>query len=169
MATGDAAYNIRAAQKARFASLDPGQDVKYYTKEQCETLFAAIDLLICNNYELDILQHTTGETAEEIIGKIPMTIITRGKEGSTLYRGDAGDCCRIPAVLTDAKDPTGAGDAYRAGLFTAMKKGYDIETACRVGAVTSSFAVEKTGTQTNLPGWEQMTERFETAFGTLTR
>ena len=127
MATGDAAYNIGVAKNAEFASLDPGQDVKYYTKEQLEELFANIGLLICNNFEIE----------------------------------------KIPSVAVSAVDPTGAGDAYRAGLFTAWKKGFDLADACKVGAVVSSFAVEKIGTQTNLPTWDEMAARFEKAFGEL--
>ena len=164
MATGDAAYNIGVAKNAGFASLDPGQDVKYYTKEQLEELFANIDLLICNNFELDIMADTTGMTHQDIIAAVPSAVITEGKAGSTLYRGGVE---KIPAVTVEAADPTGAGDAYRAGLFTAWKKGFDLADACRVGAVVSSFAVEKIGTQTNLPTWEEMKLRFESAFGEL--
>lgn len=167
MATGDAAYNIKAAKNAAFASLDPGQDVKYYTKEELETLFENIDLLICNNFELSIMQETTDLSPEDIIAKIPCAIITEGKKGSSLYSGNIREKERIPSVTVEAKDPTGAGDAYRAGLFTAVKKGYSMSTACRVGAVVSSFAVEKIGTQTNLPDWNRMTERYESAFGEL--
>ena len=168
MATGDAEFNIRAAKSAEFASLDPGQDVKYYSKEQCEALLANIDLLICNNFELSILEKTMQRTPEDIISSVPSAIITEGKKGSILYLKDA-EPERIPSVPVKAVDPTGAGDAYRAGLFTAVKKGYSLSTACRVGAVTASFAVEKVGTQTNLPDWEMMKERFEGAFGSLTR
>ena len=167
MATGDAAYNIKAAKNAVFASLDPGQDVKYYTKEELETLFENIDLLICNNFELSIMQDTTDLSPEDIIAKIPCAIITEGKKGSSLYSGNIREKEIIPSVTVDAKDPTGAGDAYRAGLFTAVKKGYSMSTACRVGAVVSSFAVEKIGTQTNLPDWDRMRERYESAFGEL--
>lgn len=165
MATGDAAYNIKVARNAAFASLDPGQDVKYYSRDQLETLFDTIDLLICNNFELNIMEETTGRSAEDIIGAVPTAIITEGKKGSTIYRD--GEATAVPAVTVTAIDPTGAGDAYRAGLFTALKKGFDMETCCRIGAVVSSFAVEKVGTQTNLPTWEKMAERYESAFGRL--
>ncbi len=164
MATGDAAYNIGVAKNAGFASLDPGQDVKYYTKEQLEELFANINLLICNNFELDIIAKTTGMTHKDIIAAVPSSVITKGKKGSTLYRGESE---QIPAVPATAVDPTGAGDAYRAGLFTAWKKGFDLCDACKVGAVVSSFAVEKIGTQTNLPTWEEMKQRYESIFGEL--
>ena len=164
MATGDAEYNIGVARNADFASLDPGQDVKYYTKPQLEELFANIGLLICNNFELDIMAETTGMSHEDIIAAVPTAIITEGKSGSTLYRGSVE---KIPSVPVTAVDPTGAGDAYRAGLFTAWKKGFDLADACKVGAVVSSFAVEKIGTQTNLPTWDEMKVRFEAAFGEL--
>jgi ribokinase len=63
-------------------------------------------------------------------------------------------------------DPTGAGDAYRAGFLTAFSRGYDPLIACRVGTVTASYVVEKTGCQTNLPSWDRMEERYRLAFGT---
>ncbi|HJJ47183.1 MAG TPA: carbohydrate kinase family protein [Methanocorpusculum sp.] len=162
MATGDAGFNIKTAKNADFASLDPGQDVKYYSKEQLEELFESIDLLICNNFELNIMQNTTGSSADEIRREVPMAIITEGKKGSTIYAD--GSKTLIPACEVKAVDPTGAGDAYRAGLFTAWKRGYDVETCCKVGSVVSSFSVEKIGTQTNLPTWEKMEQRFRTFF-----
>ncbi|HJJ48636.1 MAG TPA: carbohydrate kinase family protein [Methanocorpusculum sp.] len=165
MATGDAEFNIKIAKQANFASLDPGQDVKYYSADQLRTLYDEIDLLICNNFEMNIMQNTLGISASDILERVPTAIITEGKAGSTLYSD--GEKIRIPAVLVKAADPTGAGDAYRAGLFTAMKKGLPLETCCKVGAVTSSFAVEKVGTQTNLPDWETMRVRFEQNFGRL--
>ena len=57
-------------------------------------------------------------------------------------------------------DPTGAGDAYRAGFLVAYTKGYSLEICGRIGSTTASFTVEKVGCQTNLPTWEQMRERF---------
>lgn len=164
MATGDAGYNIEVAKKAGFASLDPGQDVKYYSKEQLEELFANIDLLICNNFEMNIMGQTTSMSFSDIITAVPMALVTAGKEGSTLYRGGEE---KIPAVQVKAADPTGAGDAYRAGFFTALQRGYDAAVSAAVGAVVSSFAVEKIGTQTNLPTWEQMLARYQNAFGDL--
>jgi len=162
MATGDAEFNRKMAKNAEFASLDPGQDVKYYSKEQLEDMFSNIDLLICNNFEINIISGTTGYTKNEIIQAVPTAIITEGEKGSTIY-ADGGKT-HIPACKVNAIDPTGAGDAYRAGLFTAWKKGYDLETACQIGSVVSSFAVEKIGTQTNLPTWDRMEERYKIHF-----
>jgi nucleoside kinase len=165
MATGDAAFNINLARQAEFASLDPGQDVKYYTADDLTTLLGEIDMLICNNYEIDIIKKTLSCSEKDILDSVPFTIITHGKAGSSLYFD--GKTEQIPAVSVEAKDPTGAGDAYRAGFFTAWKKGYDPVTCAKIGAVTSSFVVEMIGTQTNLPGWERMAGRYKSVFGKL--
>lgn len=165
MATGDAEFNIKIAKAAKFASLDPGQDVKYYTAAELKTLFDEIDLLICNNFEMNIMEHTLRCSEKDILESIPTAIITEGKKGSTLYANN--EMIPVPAVQAAAKDPTGAGDAYRAGLFTAMKRGLPLETCCKVGAVTSSFVVEEIGTQTNLPDWDKMQKRFEQHFGRI--
>ncbi len=165
MATGDAAFNISLAKQAGFASLDPGQDVKYYTADDLTSLLGEIDMLICNNYEMDIIEHTLSCSEKDILDSVPFTIITHGKAGSSLYFD--GKTEQIPAVSVEAKDPTGAGDAYRAGFFTAWKKGYDPSTCAKIGAVTSSFVVEMIGTQTNFPNWERMAQRYRSVFGRL--
>lgn len=163
MATGNAEFNIKIARKAKFASLDPGQDVKYYTAENLEMLFDEIDLLICNNFEINIIRNTLKCSEEDILARVPFAIITEGKAGSTIYIDKKPE--HIPAVLVKAVDPTGAGDAYRAGFFTAWKKEIDPVTCAKIGAVTSSFAVEKAGTQTNLPNWDEMAKRYTSVFG----
>lgn len=165
MATGDAAFNISIARQAKFASLDPGQDVKYYTADDLTSLLGEIDILICNNYEVEIIKNTLGWSEKDILDSVPFTIITHGKSGSSLFFDGRAE--QIPAFNVEAKDPTGAGDAYRAGFFTAWKKGLDPVTCAKVGTTAASFAVEKTGTQTNLPDWETMAERYRSAFGRL--
>jgi ribokinase len=67
---------------------------------------------------------------------------------------------KIPAVLVESVDPTGAGDAYKAGFLVAFTKGCPPKICCQVGSVTASFVVEEVGCQTNLPTWEMMKERY---------
>jgi len=88
-----------------------------------------------------------------------------GKDGSVLHEGGHTSC--IPVFQVNLADPTGAGDAYRAGFLTAYYRGYDPLTSCKIGTTTASFAVEKTGCQTNLPDWEQMKARYGNSFGSL--
>ncbi len=73
----------------------------------------------------------------------------------------------MPAVPVTLCDPTGAGDAYRAGFLSAYVRGYAPLACCRIGTVTASFVVEHAGCQTHLPGWAQMLERYRANFGTL--
>ena len=114
---------------------------------------------------MEIIKNTLGWSEKEILDSVPFTIITHGKSGSSLFFDGRAE--QIPAFNVEAKDPTGAGDAYRAGFFTAWKKGLDPVTCAKVGTTAASFAVEKTGTQTNLPDWETMAERYRSAFGRL--
>ena len=73
----------------------------------------------------------------------------------------------MPSIPVTLADPTGAGDAFRAGFLTAEKQGYDPVTAVQVGTTTASFVVEKAGCQTNLADWDRMAERYRAHFGDL--
>jgi nucleoside kinase len=164
MATADPEFNVKIAEKSEFSSFDPGQDLHRYTKEQLETILDHIDILFANHHEIKGMEKTLSSTEKGIVSRIPMAVVTMGIEGSILYKNGHIEG-RVPAMPVKMADPTGAGDAYRAGFLTAFSRGYDPLVACRVGTVTASFAVEKTGCQTNLSTWEQMEERYQTGFG----
>jgi len=165
LATADPGFNVRVAEKARFASFDPGQDLPWYTAEQLRRILARIRILFANRHEMDQLSRTLEVAREEIIGKIPTVVVTMDAEGSVLHAG--GREHHIPVVPVTVVDPTGAGDAYRAGFLAAFHRGHTPLTACRVGAVTASFTVEKAGCQTNLPDWSRMVARYWSHFGDL--
>jgi nucleoside kinase len=167
MATADPDFNVRVAQKSEFASFDPGQDLLRYSPDQLEIILANIDILFSNNHEMERMCDMLGIERDALVGSIPMVIVTRSSEGSVLLT--SGGEHPIPAVRVDAVDPTGAGDGYRAGFLTALRRGYDPVTCCRVGAVVSSFVVEEMGTQKNLPDWERMLVRYRKVFGDLSR
>src|SRR5271157_1313948 len=164
MATADPEFNVKIAEKSKFASFDPGQDLHRYSKEQLETILDNIDILFANHHEIRGMENILSCNDMEIIKRVPLAVVTQGPEGSVLYReGHAGE--PVPAVKVTMADPTGAGDAYRAGFLSAFSRGYDPLIACRVGTVTASYVVEKTGCQTNLPSWAHMEERYRTVFG----
>lgn len=165
MATADPDFNVRVAEKSRFASFDPGQDLLRYTPEQLLSILGKIDILFANHHEVATMCQIAGLTREELIKKVPVAVFTLSGEGSILHQG--GDSWHIPAVPVRLVDPTGAGDAYRAGFLTATRRGYDPLTCCRVGTVCASFVVEKVGCQTNLPDWMWMSERYGAYFGAL--
>ena len=165
MATADPDFNCRVAEKSEFVSFDPGQDVFWYTKEQLESIISHTDILFANQHEVQQMCTTLGVTREALTKEVTMAIFTMSGDGSTLYMN--GNEHFIPAVPVTLCDPTGAGDAYRAGFLSAYVRGYAPLACCRIGTVTASFVVEHAGCQTHLPGWAQMLERYRANFGTL--
>jgi sugar/nucleoside kinase (ribokinase family) len=165
LATADPGFNVRVAEKGGFVTFDPGQDIFWYSREHMERILAKTRILFANRHEMEYLGNLLGIGREELIRRIEMVVVTMDTEGSVLYTG--GREHRIPVVTVKAVDPTGAGDAYRAGFLAAYHKGHAALTACRVGAVTASFAVEMAGCQTNLPDWSRMVARYWTHFGDL--
>jgi len=165
MATADPKFNVKVAEKADFSSFDPGQDLINYSKEQLEAIVDNIDILFANHHEVKRMTEMLGINEKELIGDIPVSIITMSGDGSEIHEN--GSVHKIPVVPVKLADPTGAGDAYRAGFLTAYQKGYDILTACKIGTVAASFTVEVIGCQTNLPDWNRMSERYSDYFGKL--
>jgi ribokinase len=165
MATADPRYNRQVAERARFASFDPGQDLHRYSREDLDAILDHIDILFANKYEVEGMCRTLGITREDLIARVPIAIFTEGRDGSCLSTD--GEEIRVPVVPVRLVDPTGAGDAYRAGFLTAYARGFPLEVCCKIGTVTASFTIECAGCQTNLPDWETMTRRFEQHFGDL--
>jgi sugar/nucleoside kinase (ribokinase family) len=165
MATADPTFNCHIAERSEFASFDPGQDVFYYSKEQLETIIAHIDVLFANQHEVRQMCDTLGITREALIRQVDTAVFTMSGDGSTLYTKGAEHF--VPVVPVTLKDPTGAGDAYRAGFLSAYVRGYPPVTCCKIGTVTASFAVEHVGCQTHLADWNAMNIRYQQHFGSL--
>jgi len=164
MATADPVFNLKVArQKTGFASFDPGQDLHRYTAAHLEEMFQYIDLLIANHHEYAGMCTTLGIDREKLISRVPMAIETRGGEGCILCNN--GKEIFIPAIKVNCLDPTGAGDAFRAGFLTSYAAGYSLEDSCRIGSVTASFVVETQGCQTGLPDWGSLVRRYEDTTG----
>ena len=165
MATADPLYNTNVARLATFSSFDPGQDVRLYTKEHLTPLLSCIDILIANTYEYDVMSQTMACSHDDLATRVPLAIETIGGEGSIIRIHD--EEIHIPAVHVKMVDPSGAGDAYRAGFLSAYIQGYDVITCARIGTVSASFVVSAVGCQTDLCDFATMQERYETEFGTL--
>jgi ribokinase len=163
MATADPQFNVQVAEKCAFASFDPGQDIFLYSKEQLERILVNIDVLFANRHEVAVMCEKLSTTRERIAGRVPIAIFTAGSEGSTLY--EKGVPHHVPAVPVTMADPTGAGDAYRAGFLTAYTRRFTLVECCRIGTITASYVVEYIGCQTHLPTWEMMEERYRKFFG----
>ncbi|MBT8507961.1 sugar kinase [Methanomicrobiaceae archaeon CYW5] len=165
LATADPSFNVRVAERGSFVSFDPGQDLLRYSKEDLEAIIANTDILFANRHEVRGMCTTMGITKDALFAQVPRAICTMSGDGSFLIEG--GERRFVPAIPVGLADPTGAGDAYRAGFLTALSGGYDALTAAKVGTTAASFVVEVTGCQTNLPTWETMGARYREHFGAL--
>lgn len=165
LATSDSTFNARIAKKARFVSFDPGQDLITYSRENLESILKNTNILFTNRHEIQRVCDMTGKSFEEILCMIDTVVVTYDARGSVIHH--AGEIINIPIVPVKALDPTGAGDAYRAGFLLAFTRNYPLETCGRIGATVASFAVQSIGCQTDLPSWEKMKDRYEEHFGQL--
>lgn len=125
---------------------DPGQSLPMWDGKALADAIDGAEILITNDYELDLVMKMTGLKIEELLKKTKTIISTRGEEGSKIYTPDKEvEVCAIKAK--QVCDPTGAGDAYRAGLIKRLIEGKDIKECAITGSACASFAVENYGTQ----------------------
>lgn len=148
---------------------DPGQSLPAWSGEQMAEMIERSFIFICNDYELQLSLEKTAMTIEEVLHKTGMLIVTKGEEGSEINMMEDGihEKVSIPAAkAAPVNDPTGAGDAYRAGLIKGLLlKNRDIEHAAKIGAIAATYSVENYGTQTFHFTTESFNERFNGAFG----
>jgi nucleoside kinase len=165
LATADSVYNSKIAQIADFVSFDPGQDLITYSKEKLEIILAHTDILFTNRHEIGRVMAMTGKSFSDLKAMIDIIVVTYDAEGSRIYTDE--EEFAIPVVSVKDMDPTGAGDAYRAGFLLAFTRKYSLPTCGRIGSTVASFAVQKRGGQTGLPTWDEMKTRYEANFGKL--
>ncbi len=132
---------------------DPGQSIPILEAEHMVEMITGSRLLICNDYERDLIRQATGLDRETLLSRTGALLTTLGEAGSELCT-PAGTVSIAAVGVRQVVDPTGAGDAYRAGLMAGLADGRPLPAAARMGAVCASFAVEKMGTQEH---------RFDTA------
>jgi adenosine kinase len=131
-----------------------------------EDLITGIDgawAFIANDYEYAMLERKTGFSIDDVAERCPLTVITYGEQGSELRQ--AGTVAKVPAApTTGVKDPTGAGDAYRAGLIKGLLLETDLEIVGRIAGLTAVHAVEHIGPQEHSYTPAEFVCRFDRAF-----
>jgi adenosine kinase len=109
------------------------------------------EVLIANDYEVGLLCSKTGTPDEELKKNVPIVITTLGKEGSLIEGSEVGKPMRIKvAKPKEVLDPTGAGDAFRAGFLHGYVRKWDLKTCAQLGSVVASFVIEQHGGQVAL-------------------
>jgi len=146
---------------------DPGKQTPRLTGEQILDGLNEASVLISNDYEFAMMAQKMGKSEEELIASAPLTVVTRGKEGSTIYANEAdGGGVEIPvAPITGVVDPTGAGDAYIAGLVFGLTRRFPLEVVGRVAALAAAYAIEQQGCQEHRFAPAEFAERYSSAFG----
>ncbi len=143
---------------------DPGQAIPAcspaFLREGIRNAWAAV----ANDYEWALIEKRTGWRMQTIRVRCPRVVLTRGEKGSWIWEG--GVKYAIPAARARrVADPTGAGDAYRAGLVAGWMEGKDTETAGRMASLAAVYAVERNGTQNHTFSPEEFARRFRREFG----
>jgi adenosine kinase len=143
---------------------DPGQGLPMFGKDDLLRFIDQATWVAVNDYESQVIAERTGLTHEELAARVKALIVTRGGDGSRIHAG--GKVIDVPAATPKAvKDPTGCGDAYRAGLIYGLEKGLDWETTGRVASLMGSFKIESQGPQNHGFSAQEFADRFKASFG----
>lgn len=152
-----------AEQKLPFL-FDPGQQLPMFSGQELIAIIDQATYLAANDYEFEVIQDRTGLTLADIAARLEALIITRGAEGSDIYAG--GQHYRIPVVpAAEVVDPTGCGDAYRAGLLYGITQGLDWETSGRLASLLGSIKIAHQGGQNHRFTAQEFDAKYEQAFG----
>ncbi len=163
LATGDPDFNWKCSLEAKNAdilvSFDPGQDLGMYSEERLREVISNTTILFSNHYELERICDNLDVDINGLKELGPKIIVkTCGEQGSQIY--SENEKIEIDAIPVDAVDPTGAGDAYRAGFLSRFLNGESLEESAKFASTVSSFIIEEQGCQTKAPTFDEAYERM---------
>jgi adenosine kinase len=154
-----------AAAKIPFI-FDPGQGLPMFGAEELKTFIAQARWVAVNDYEWGMLQQKTGFTVKDITSQVEALVITRGSEGSVIHT--QGQTVTVPCARpTAVVDPTGCGDAYRAGLIHGLLRGLDWESTGRVASLLGAIKIESRGPQNHSFTQAEFDRRYRDNFGQM--
>ncbi len=140
---------------------DPGQQCHILTGEQLKLGISTAEVMIVNDYEMGMIAQKTGLDIESTRSKLKTLIITLGDQGSRVYNSNESHSTLVPAAkVTQVIDPTGAGDAFRAGFLFGYIRGLSTTICARLGSSCATYAIEKTGTQNHTFTAQEFFKRY---------
>ena len=143
---------------------DPGQQCARMNGEELKDGLGGAAIVISNDYEFEILRQKTGLGEDDLLREAGALVVTRGEQGSTIVTRDGR--WDVPAVPPHRiVDPTGVGDAFRAGFLKGLALGASLEVAARMGSVAATYALEHLGGQSHAFRWDEFRRRYEQHFG----
>ncbi len=143
---------------------DPGQAMPLFDGDDLKKFIDQATWMAVNDYEYELVQDRTGMDAREIASKLEALVITKGEKGSEIYADDT--MYHIPVVEAEkVVDPTGCGDAYRAGLLYGLTNDLDYQTSGRIASLLGSIKIASAGTQNHYISKKDFRQKFLDEFG----
>ena len=143
---------------------DPGQAMPLFNGQELRVFIDQADYVVVNDYESNLLQERTGWSDREIVQRVKAYIVTQGPRGALVHT--PGQSYEVPpAHERRVVDPTGCGDAFRAGLIHGIQNGYDWLTIGRMGNLMGALKVEHPGTQNQRFDFSEFNDQFKQQFG----
>jgi len=167
---GPDGYDAMLQNSRDFAELgipfifDPGQAMPLFNGAELTTMIEQATYVTVNDYESSLIQERTGLSEKEIAERVQGYLVTRGPAGSEIHT-KAG-MVQIPAAnAIRVVDPTGCGDAYRAGLIYGLMNGMDLATTGRIASLMGALKIESLGPQNQRFTFDEFAEQFRQQFG----
>lgn len=138
---------------------DPSQQVPRFNGEELARSMQGAHIMFCNAYEAELISQKSGYSIDQMQELIDILVITQGKRGSHIYTN--GERIDVPVYETlEIKDPTGVGDAFRAGFLCGIAYELPIKLSAEIGTLSAAYVVEQVGTQSHHFTPQDFVERF---------
>lgn len=166
----DPAAMVQYAAECRTVSIpylfDPSQQVARLSAEELREGVAGAYIVVCNDYEFEIIRQKTDMSEADLLRHTEALVVTRGEQGASILTSDR--TIQIPAVPPRRiVDPTGVGDAFRAGFMKGLAMGAPYEVCGRLGSVAATYVLEHLGGQSHAYTLEEFAARYKEHFGPL--
>jgi adenosine kinase len=169
ISSNDPEAMLRHTQECRVRAIpfaaDPSQQLAFMDGESIRELIDGATYLFTNEYEAALTERKTGWSSEDIAERVQTRVITKGKDGVLINTAGVPPIEVMVARELRKADPTGVGDAFRAGFLTGLAWGLAHERSAQIGAMLATYVVETIGTQEYELGRRRFLERFAQAYG----
>lgn len=142
---------------------DPSQQILRLNGQELVRDMDGAHFLFVNDYEFGLISKKTGLDLEHMLNHVDVIVVTRGKEGSTIYAGRTEYDISVVSEISIV-DPTGVGDAFRAGFLTGYAHGFDWELCGQIGSLAATYCLENKGTQNHSFSRIEFVARFRQHF-----
>jgi len=165
----DPAAMLRHTDEARARGIpfvaDPSQQLASLDGAQVRLLVDGAEVLLTNAYESALVEHKTGWTSDDVLARVGVRITTRGADGAIIDGRDI-EAIKVPVVpAREVADPTGGGDAFRAGFLAGRSWGLSLERAAQVGSLMATLCLETVGTQEYVVDRDDALARLTATYG----